>query len=87
MAEEAERGEEAAEDQGSTPGDLMGDEAVADEEEEFSGDEEEARAAKVRRAPKGPTQLEKEQHEALHLPYMDWCGRCVRGVWFALVYH
>ena len=42
MAEEAERGEEAAEDQGSTPGDLIEDDAVADEEEEFSGDEEEA---------------------------------------------
>ena len=79
MAEEAERGEEAAEDQGSTPGDLMEDDAAADEEEEPSGDEEEARAAKVRRAPKGPTQLEREQHEALHLPYRDWCGHCVRG--------
>ena len=60
VAEEAERGEEAAEGQGSTPGDLMEDDAVADKEEELSGDEEEARAAKVRRAPRCPTQLERE---------------------------
>ena len=52
VAEEAERGEEAAGDQENTPGGLMEDEAFADEEEELSGDEEEARAAKVRRAPK-----------------------------------
>ena len=45
MAGEAERGEEAAEDQGSATGDLMEDDAVADEEEELSGDGEEPRAA------------------------------------------
>jgi len=44
-----------------------------------SEDGEEARAPKVRRAPKGPTQLEREQHEATHLPYRDWCAHCVRG--------
>ena len=33
----------------------------------------------MRRAPKGPTQLEREQHEATHLPYRDWCAHCVRG--------
>ena len=55
VAEEAERREEAAEDQGSTPGDRMEDDAVADEAEEFSGDGAEAKAAKVRRAPRGPT--------------------------------
>ena len=47
--------------------------------EECSEDGEEARVPKIRRAPRGPTQLEREQHEALHLPYRDWYGRCVRG--------
>ena len=40
--------------------------------EEGSEIGEEARAPKVRRAPKGPTQLEREQHEATHLPFRDW---------------
>ena len=40
---------------------------------------EEARAPKIRRAPRGPTQLEREQHEAAHMPYRDWCAHCVRG--------
>ena len=47
--------------------------------EECSEDGEEARVPKIRRAPRGPTQLEREQREALHLPYRDWCGHCVRG--------
>ena len=50
--------------------------------EEGSGEEEEeeaARALKIRRAPRGPTQLEREQHEATYLPYRDWCAHCVRG--------
>ena len=47
--------------------------------EECSEDGEEARVPKIRRAPRGPTQLEREQHEALHLPYRDWRGHCVRG--------
>ena len=55
MAEEAKGREEAAKDQGSTPGDLMEDDAAADEEKELSGDGEEAGAAKVRRVPRGPS--------------------------------
>ena len=47
--------------------------------EEGSEVGEEARAPRVRRAPKGPTQLEREQHEATHLPFRDWCAHCVRG--------
>ena len=57
----------------------MEDDAAAEEDEELSGDGEEARAAKVRRAPRGPTLLEREQNETTHPPYRDWCGRCVRG--------
>ena len=47
--------------------------------EEGSEEGEEARVPKIRRAPIGPTQLEREQHEATHLPYRDWCAHCVRG--------
>ena len=47
--------------------------------EEGSEVGEEARAPKLRRAPRGPTQLEREQHEATRLPYRDWCAHCVMG--------
>ena len=47
--------------------------------EEGSEGGEEARVPKVRRAPKGPTQLDREQQEATHLPFRDWCAHCVRG--------
>ena len=47
--------------------------------EEGSEVGEEARVPKIRRLPKGPTQLEREQHEAAHMPYRDWCAHCVRG--------
>ena len=40
---------------------------------------EEAEAPNVRRAPKGPTAREREEHEATHLPYRSWCQHCVRG--------
>ena len=42
-------------------------------------EEEEGGQVKVRRAPKGPTKKEREEHEATHIPYRDWCSHCVRG--------
>ena len=33
----------------------------------------------LRRAPRGPTSAEREEHEATHIPYRDWCAHCVRG--------
>ena len=42
-------------------------------------EDEEGDAAKVRRVPKGPTQREREEHEATHIPYRSWCKHCVRG--------
>ena len=41
-------------------------------------DEEEARRAKIRKSPKGPTKVEREEH-ATHLPFREWCRHCVRG--------
>jgi len=46
---------------------------------EEGSEEDEANVQKIRRAPRGPTQIKREQHEALHLPYRDWCAHCVRG--------
>ena len=34
---------------------------------------------RVVRAPKCPTQAERDAHEALHIPHADWCEVCVRG--------
>ena len=34
---------------------------------------------RVRRAPDEPTQKEREEHEATHIPYRSWCRHCVRG--------
>ena len=42
-------------------------------------EDEEAEEVKTRKAPKGPTRKEKEEHEATHIPYRDWCRHCVRG--------
>ena len=43
------------------------------------GDDEEGDEVKVRRTPKGPTRREREEHEATHIPYRDWCRHCIRG--------
>ena len=40
---------------------------------------EEAKVAKVGRSPYSPTQQEREEHEATHLPYRSWCEACVSG--------
>ena len=38
---------------------------------------EEAEVPRTRRAPKGPTQKERAEHEATHIPYQDWCRYCI----------
>ena len=48
-------------------------------EKEDEEEEEEADVPNTRRAPKGPTQKERAEHEATHIPYRDWCRHCVRG--------
>ena len=42
-------------------------------------DEEEAEVPKIRRKPRAPSKREREEHEATHLPFRDWCRHCVRG--------
>ena len=49
------------------------------EEENNEEEQEEADTVRVRRAPRAPTQREREEHEATHIPYRDWCPHCVRG--------
>ncbi len=57
-----------------------GEEMMADEVEEEQGDdEEEGQQPKVIRSPKAPTKLEREEHEATHLPFRSWCTHCLRG--------
>ena len=46
---------------------------------EGEGDTEEAAEVKIRRSPGEPTSREREEHEATHIPYRDWCRRCVRA--------
>ena len=52
---------------------------VREEGEGFEHNGEEARVARGRRAPRGPTQMERESHELTRLPYRAWRGHCVRG--------
>ena len=35
--------------------------------------------ARLVRAPRTPSQSERELHEAVHLPHAEWCEYCVRG--------
>ena len=49
------------------------------EEGQEDREEEDMERAKVRRAPRGPTATEREEHEATHMPYRNWCRHCVRG--------
>jgi len=57
-----------------------GEAATMEEQEDLEElDREEAQEPKIRRAPKEPTRAERERHEALHLPYREWCRHCVRG--------
>ena len=34
---------------------------------------------RVMRNPRQPTQAEREEHEATHMPAREWCPDCVRG--------
>ena len=56
----------------------------AGEEIELSGEEDEdetaeARKVKVQRDPRQPTREEIEAHNITHVPYRDWCPRCIMG--------
>ena len=53
--------------------------AKLNSEENAEAEEEEAERPTTRRAPKGPTQRERAEHEATHIPYRDWRRHCVRG--------
>ena len=69
------RGE--APEKGQQPGN-SGDGIPDDFGEEMGECDEEADQPKIRIGPKMPSKREREQHEALHLPYRSWCRHCVR---------
>ena len=50
-------------------------------EERFDGEEELAAPDwRVRAGPRSkPTQREREEHEATHVPFRDWCAHCMMG--------
>ena len=55
----------------------------AEEEEEVivieEPEKEERGEPKVVRAPRVPTQEERDAHEATHIPHEEWCEVCVAG--------
>ena len=46
---------------------------------EMDEESEQARQPKVPRGPLEPTEQEKADHEATHLPYRSWCVHCLQG--------
>ena len=57
------------------------DEMSGDERDEIDGEEELAAPDwRVRAGPRNkPTQKEREEHEATHVPFRDWCAHCMMG--------
>ena len=73
---EAERGEET-----ELSGVEEGRDEMSDEEGETHSEEELAAPDwRVRAGPRSrPTQREREEHEATHVPFRDWCAHCMMG--------
>ena len=46
---------------------------------EMLEEEEDECTVNVKRAPREPSEEERRQHEATHLPYRSWCAHCVKG--------
>ena len=69
-----------AEENEETEG-LMQEEAEEEQEEkeETEEDEEEGEKPKTVNVRKRPTQKQRMEHEATHIPYQSWCRHCVRG--------
>ena len=65
-----------APEKGQQPG-SSGDGILVDFDEKMGQCDEEADQPKIRIGPKMPSKREREQHEALHLPYRSWCRHCV----------
>ena len=57
----------------------LGVAAEPEVEEEEEMEEYGARKVKKVQSPKEPTREEKEKHDKTHLPFRNWCRRCVRG--------
>ena len=57
------------------------DEMLDGEGDEINGEEELAAPVwRVRAGPSNkPTQREREEHEATHVPFRDWCAHCMMG--------
>ena len=62
---------------GVEPGDLA--EGQEEEKDDPEAEEEETARGKVKSAPEGPSEKEREAHEMTHFPYQSWCPHCVAG--------
>ena len=71
------RSEAPALEKGQQPG-SSGDRVYGDFGEKMGECDEEADQPKIWIGPKMPSKREREQHEALHLPYRSWRRHCVR---------
>ena len=66
------------------------DEMSDEEGDEIDGEEELAAPDwRVRAGPRNrPEQKEREEHEATHVPFRDWCAHCtMRGVALVIMLH
>jgi hypothetical protein len=66
----------------------INDDGEGDQRQDGEGDQgqdddgdpvEEAVVAKPAKDPRAPTQAERDEHEATHLPFRSWCAECVCG--------
>ena len=71
--------EKDTETQYSSGGARASGDPVGSTEAREADEEGEAAKAKVIRTPEGPSKIEREAHEATHMPYRSWCVACVAG--------
>ena len=70
-------GETEKADEGEKEAEVSKD--AMEEEEEEEEESSDGRRSVGRLSPKGPTKVEKEEHERTHCPYRSWCEHCVRA--------
>ena len=72
-------GDELAQDPSAGEDTANGNPHAGHGEEDIDDENDHAQRAKVVHPPKEPTEQERAEHEATHLPYAKWCVHCVMG--------
>ena len=57
----------------------MREENIDDQEEHQENESQEAVKPNTLKTSKGPRRKERDEHNATHMPFRDWCRHCVRG--------